>query len=52
MEYFCQQCDIKKPEQFFKSINGKVYCICNKCLKKEKKVINYYDYLDVKKYKK
>lgn len=52
MEYICQQCKVEKPKQFFKFVNGKVYHTCNKCLKLEKKEINYYDYVGVKKYKK
>lgn len=52
MEYICEQCKVEKPKQFFKFVHGKVYHTCNKCLKLEKKVVNYYQHLDLKKYKK
>jgi hypothetical protein len=51
MEYICEECKVEKPKQFFKFVHGKVYHMCNKCLNQTKKMINYHEYSDVKKYK-
>jgi len=52
MDVICERCEIKKPTYFFKSIQGVLNPICSKCLNIKKKYINYYDYSEIKRFKK